>query len=502
MPPLRLPPAPLQVLGPASFAQGYTSINRLVLRNCGLTSVLAGTFAALVELAVLDLDNNALLTHAAAGWMSLAESGLPALRLLRRLVLGNNGASYVPASLRNALPTASLQELIMGEATAVLRIDNGWLTRAEMPLLTELAIGTPPGTVDGSFCALHGVFAQVRCECAVGHGSPDATFCAERAPVLPAPANPVPGPTNASFLIDMPAALAPAVGQSNDATAPTLAVRLSVFRCPLVDGTCGPNVNESNVPSAAADVWLCCDADAPTTVCPPAASGVPTCAAFAALVAPRQTVDSLSPDRQHIAILIATNVAGDEVLGSPTDAFTTLSLVAGSNDSGGHGNDNSDGIWMQVAVSLAVVTVGALIAVAVVKHRRRCEKNRAVSTEKLAALLDAVLTDGGHPSAAGGSLAGHQAQGDALLLPEEVPRKHLERLGDLGQGQFGKVTKALLSGWKSIPSFMIAVKEAKHADAVEELLREAVVMRQFNHPNVLGCIGICTTHGEVAVLME
>ena len=258
------------------------------------------------------------------------------------------------------------------------------------------------------------------------------------------------------------------------------------------------------MPSAVTD-WLCCDAGA---ACPSSASDTPSCAAFA-LANPRRTVGPLVPEHQHIAVVVATNIAGDEVLGAPSDAFVTLSLPATAANSDGDG-DGDNSAWKQVAMWMAVMLGVALAVVAVVKYRRHREQNRAKSTEELTALLTAVMSagDGPHPATKAGWSAERRGSGveihrhSELRLPQEVPRKHLERLGDLGQGQFGKVTKALLSGWKNIPSFMIAVKEAKKADEGEELLREALVMQQFDHPNVLGCVGICTTQGGVAVLME
>jgi serine/threonine protein kinase len=86
-------------------------------------------------------------------------------------------------------------------------------------------------------------------------------------------------------------------------------------------------------------------------------------------------------------------------------------------------------------------------------------------------------------------------------LPKELDRGKIKLLDELGQGQFGKVFvgEYTVSGKKT----QCAVKELKNADASEqkELLKEATIMAQFDHPNVATIIGCVTLGAPVWIVM-
>ena len=87
-------------------------------------------------------------------------------------------------------------------------------------------------------------------------------------------------------------------------------------------------------------------------------------------------------------------------------------------------------------------------------------------------------------------------------LPKEIPRARLKIDGELGQGQFGMVYKAIYTDDKG-DKIDCAVKELKNADPGEqqELLKEATIMAQFEHKNVATIIGCVTRGAPVWVVM-
>jgi serine/threonine protein kinase len=90
------------------------------------------------------------------------------------------------------------------------------------------------------------------------------------------------------------------------------------------------------------------------------------------------------------------------------------------------------------------------------------------------------------------------------LKEVEIDYQQLELLDTIGEGAFGKVHKGVLM----LPAYqpqlgytktLVAVKTIKSYSTKDELksfLRESALMKHFNHPNVLGLIGICLNTPE------
>lgn len=96
--------------------------------------------------------------------------------------------------------------------------------------------------------------------------------------------------------------------------------------------------------------------------------------------------------------------------------------------------------------------------------------------------------------------------------PREVPRKRIKLLSLLGEGQFGEVLKGTVNEMDltGIPEYIVAVKveqyelllfigwtnhvlktlkEDPSGQERKELMREAAVMAQFQHPNIVSLVG-------------
>ena len=97
-------------------------------------------------------------------------------------------------------------------------------------------------------------------------------------------------------------------------------------------------------------------------------------------------------------------------------------------------------------------------------------------------------------------------------IPREIPRAHIELLGQVGRGQFGEVWKAVLSENGNIPS-MVAVKQAwsleeHEGDArlgvhIRDFMREAIVMASISpHINVVSVVGVVTAGVPLMLLVS
>ena len=87
----------------------------------------------------------------------------------------------------------------------------------------------------------------------------------------------------------------------------------------------------------------------------------------------------------------------------------------------------------------------------------------------------------------------------------QYDRKKLEIVGELGEGNFGKVYKAVAQNIvEGEEETAVAVKTIKNRslDGPEEFKKEVDIMMQFNHPNVLKLLGVCTTQFPLYMIFE
>lgn len=95
--------------------------------------------------------------------------------------------------------------------------------------------------------------------------------------------------------------------------------------------------------------------------------------------------------------------------------------------------------------------------------------------------------------------------------PREISAGSLRTVKRIGGGAFGDVYLGVLDERSSngIPAYKVAVKIAKQegteteeANNKFELMREALLMAQFRHPNVLGLVGVITRHKQCKVVLQ
>ena len=76
-----------------------------------------------------------------------------------------------------------------------------------------------------------------------------------------------------------------------------------------------------------------------------------------------------------------------------------------------------------------------------------------------------------------------------------IPRENITHISELGQGNFGKVMKGEAKDiFPDQASTLVAIKilkEGSNGDAKNDFMREAVLVNQFDHPNILKLLGVC-----------
>eukprot|EP00731_Ephydatia_muelleri_P015946 Em0009g370a len=86
-----------------------------------------------------------------------------------------------------------------------------------------------------------------------------------------------------------------------------------------------------------------------------------------------------------------------------------------------------------------------------------------------------------------------------------IPGDCLSVLDCIGQGEFGIVYRAYLSNWSDITSpLLVAVKTVKGQTSESQLMQmmeESIKMKDLNHPNILGLIGICIERGTAPYIV-
>uniref|UniRef100_A0A3Q2DSC6 receptor protein-tyrosine kinase n=1 Tax=Cyprinodon variegatus TaxID=28743 RepID=A0A3Q2DSC6_CYPVA len=154
---------------------------------------------------------------------------------------------------------------------------------------------------------------------------------------------------------------------------------------------------------------------------------------------------------------------------------------------------------MATAVFLTIIILGC--------HRRRKQwrnrKRREIGTAKLSALPSELLLDRLHPNPM------YQRVPlllNSKLLALEYPRNNIQYVRDIGEGAFGRVFQARAPGLLPTEPFtMVAVKMLKEeasADMQNDFQREAALMAEFDHPNILRLLGVCAVGKPMCLLFE
>uniref|UniRef100_A0A665U7P2 receptor protein-tyrosine kinase n=1 Tax=Echeneis naucrates TaxID=173247 RepID=A0A665U7P2_ECHNA len=95
---------------------------------------------------------------------------------------------------------------------------------------------------------------------------------------------------------------------------------------------------------------------------------------------------------------------------------------------------------------------------------------------------------------------------NSKLLALEYPRNNIQYVRDIGEGAFGRVFQARAPALLPAESFtMVAVKMLKEeasADMQNDFQREAALMAEFDHPNIVRLLGVCAVGKPMCLMFE
>ncbi|XP_038590634.1 muscle, skeletal receptor tyrosine-protein kinase [Micropterus salmoides] len=157
-----------------------------------------------------------------------------------------------------------------------------------------------------------------------------------------------------------------------------------------------------------------------------------------------------------------------------------------------------------ILTALAAAVFFTIILFACRRRRKQWRnRKRAMETPTMSALPSELLLDRLHPNPM------YQRVPlllNSKLLALEYPRNNIQYVRDIGEGAFGRVFQARAPGLLPMESFtMVAVKMLKEeasADMQNDFQREAALMAQFDHPNIVRLLGVCAVGKPMCLMFE
>ncbi|XP_060918190.1 muscle, skeletal receptor tyrosine-protein kinase [Labrus mixtus] len=160
-----------------------------------------------------------------------------------------------------------------------------------------------------------------------------------------------------------------------------------------------------------------------------------------------------------------------------------------------------------IVIILTSLAAAVFLTIAILACRRRRKqwrnRKRAMETPTMSALPSELLLDRLHPNPM------YQRVPlllNSKLLALEYPRNNIQYVRDIGEGAFGRVFQARAPGLLPMESFtMVAVKMLKEeasADMQNDFQREAALMAEFDHPNIVRLLGVCAVGKPMCLMFE
>ncbi|CAL8341553.1 unnamed protein product [Arctogadus glacialis] len=154
--------------------------------------------------------------------------------------------------------------------------------------------------------------------------------------------------------------------------------------------------------------------------------------------------------------------------------------------------------------TLAVTAFFSIIILGCRRHRKQWRnRKRELETPALSALPSDLLLDRLHANPMYQRLP---LLLNSKLLALEFPRNNIQYVRDIGEGAFGRVFQARAPGLLPMETFtMVAVKMLKEeasSDMQKDFQREAALMAQFLHPNIVRLLGVCAVGKPMCLMFE
>lgn len=157
-----------------------------------------------------------------------------------------------------------------------------------------------------------------------------------------------------------------------------------------------------------------------------------------------------------------------------------------------------------ILTALAATVFLTIIILACRRRRKQWrQRKRVMETPALTTLPSELLLDRLHPNPM------YQRVPlllNSKLLALEYPRNNIQYVRDIGEGAFGRVFQARAPGLLPMESFtMVAVKMLKEeasTDMQNDFQREAALMAEFDHPNIVRLLGVCAVGKPMCLMFE
>uniref|UniRef100_A0A8C3FPR9 receptor protein-tyrosine kinase n=1 Tax=Chrysemys picta bellii TaxID=8478 RepID=A0A8C3FPR9_CHRPI len=161
-------------------------------------------------------------------------------------------------------------------------------------------------------------------------------------------------------------------------------------------------------------------------------------------------------------------------------------------------------VIISIISSFALIVILIIIALVCCRRRKQWKnKKRESQAPALTTLPSELLLDRLHPNPMYQRIP---LLLNPKLLTLEYPRNNIEYVRDIGEGAFGRVFQARAPGLlPSEPFTMVAVKMLKEeasADMQADFQREAALMAEFDHPNIVKLLGVCAVGKPMCLLFE
>uniref|UniRef100_A0A674JBM4 receptor protein-tyrosine kinase n=1 Tax=Terrapene triunguis TaxID=2587831 RepID=A0A674JBM4_9SAUR len=161
-------------------------------------------------------------------------------------------------------------------------------------------------------------------------------------------------------------------------------------------------------------------------------------------------------------------------------------------------------VIIAIISSFALIVILIIIALVCCRRRKQWKnKKRESQAPALTTLPSELLLDRLHPNPMYQRIP---LLLNPKLLSLEYPRNNIEYVRDIGEGAFGRVFQARAPGLlPSEPFTMVAVKMLKEeasADMQADFQREAALMAEFDHPNIVKLLGVCAVGKPMCLLFE
>ena len=173
--------------------------------------------------------------------------------------------------------------------------------------------------------------------------------------------------------------------------------------------------------------------------------------------------------------------------GNSNSCSFTVEVTASESSSSSSASLSDTGTATGIGVGVGVLVL-ILIVVVVLLRRARANEMRPQDFNVIFEMLNGLSVD----------------DETGPRKPREIKREHIKIFETLGKGNFGEVSKGVLTEHRGAPGYLVAIKVLRASLGADRtsLLQEAAVMAQFECERVVGLVGVVTVGAPLMVVIE